>query len=29
MKECRIEEGHLMSHHVHIMISIPPKCSVP
>ena len=27
-KECRIEEGHLMSDHVHIMISIPPKYSV-
>jgi len=27
-KECRIEEGHLMSDHVHMMISIPPKYSV-
>ena len=27
-KECRIEEGHLMSNHVHMMISIPPKHSV-
>jgi putative transposase len=27
-KECRIEEGHLMSDHVHILISIPPKHSV-
>ena len=27
-KECRIEEGHLMADHVHIMISIPPKYSV-
>lgn len=27
-KECRIEEGHLMPDHVHIMISIPPKHSV-
>ena len=27
-KESRIEEGHLMSDHVHIMISIPPKYSV-
>lgn len=27
-KECRIEEGHLMIDHVHIMISIPPKYSV-
>ena len=27
-KESRIEEGHLMSDHVHLMISIPPKYSV-
>jgi putative transposase len=27
-KECRILEGHLMSDHVHILISIPPKYSV-
>ena len=27
-KECRIEEGHMMSDHVHIMISIPPKYAV-
>ena len=27
-KECIIEEGHLMSDHVHILISIPPKYSV-
>ena len=27
-KECTIEEGHLMSDHVHILISIPPKYSV-
>ena len=27
-KECEIEEGHLMSDHVHILISIPPKYSV-
>ena len=27
-KECRIEEGHLMRDHVHMMISIPPKHSV-
>ena len=27
-KECRIEEGHLMPDHVHMMISIPPKYSV-
>ena len=27
-KECKIHEGHLMSDHVHMMISIPPKYSV-
>lgn len=27
-KECRIEEGHLMVNHVHMLISIPPKYSV-
>jgi putative transposase len=27
-KESRIEEGHLMPDHVHIMISIPPKYAV-
>jgi len=27
-KECKIEEGHLMVDHVHILISIPPKYSV-
>ena len=27
-RECRIEEGHLMSDPVHMMISIPPKYSV-
>ena len=27
-KESRIEEGHLMPHHVHIMIAIPPKYAV-
>lgn len=27
-KECTIEEGHLMSDHVHMLISIPPKYSV-
>jgi REP-associated tyrosine transposase len=27
-KESRIEEGHLMSDHVHMMISIPPKYAV-
>jgi putative transposase len=26
--ECRIEEGHLMPDHVHMLISIPPKYSV-
>ena len=27
-KECKIEEGHLMRDHVHMLISIPPKYSV-
>jgi putative transposase len=27
-KECRIEEGHLCSDHVHMLISMPPKYSV-
>ena len=27
-KECKIVEGHLMSDHVHMCISIPPKYSV-
>src|ERR1700738_1449651 len=27
-KESRIEEGHLLPDHVHMMISIPPKCAV-
>lgn len=27
-RECQIEEGHLMSDHVHMLISIPPKYSV-
>ena len=27
-KECKIEEGHLMPDHIHILISIPPKYSV-
>ena len=27
-KECRIEEGHLMPDHVHMLISIPPKYAV-
>ena len=27
-KECRIEEGHLLPDHVHMMIAIPPKYAV-
>ncbi len=27
-KECQIHEGHLMSDHVHMLISIPPKYAV-
>ena len=27
-RECEIEEGHLQSDHVHIMMSIPPKYAV-
>ena len=27
-KECRVEEGHLMVDHVHILLSIPPKYAV-
>ena len=27
-KECKIEEGHLMRDHVHMLVSIPPKHSV-
>ncbi len=27
-KECRVEEGHVMSDHVHMLLSIPPKYSV-
>lgn len=27
-KECRVEEGHLMSDHIHMLISIPPKYAV-
>jgi putative transposase len=27
-RECRIEEGHLLEDHVHMLISIPPKYSV-
>jgi len=27
-KDCKIEEGHIMSDHVHMLIHIPPKCAV-
>ena len=27
-KECRVEEGHMMPDHVHMLLSIPPKYSV-
>jgi putative transposase len=27
-RECRVEEGHLVIDHVHMLISIPPKYSV-
>ncbi len=27
-KECRVEEGHLMEDHVHMLIAIPPKHAV-
>ena len=27
-KECKVIEGHLMSDHVHILLSIPPKYAV-
>ena len=27
-KECRIEEGHMLSDHVHVLMSIPPKHAV-
>lgn len=27
-KECKVEEGHLMSDHVHMLLSVPPKYSV-
>ena len=27
-RECRIEEGHLMADHVHMLVSILPKYSV-
>ena len=26
--ECQVEEGHLMSDHVHMLLSVPPKYSV-
>jgi len=26
--ECKVEEGHLMPDHVHMMLSVPPKYSV-
>ena len=27
-KECKVEEGHLMPNHVHMLLSVPPKYSV-
>jgi len=27
-KECKIEEGHMMPDHIHLLLSIPPKHSV-
>ena len=27
-KECRVEEGHTQSDHVHMLLSIPPKYAV-
>jgi putative transposase len=27
-KECRVEEGHLMGDHVHMLLSVPPKYAV-
>ena len=27
-KECRVEEGHLMAGHVHMLLSVPPKHAV-
>jgi putative transposase len=27
-KESSIEEGHLMPDHVHMLLSVPPKCAV-
>jgi putative transposase len=26
--ECKVEEGHLMPDHVHMLLSVPPKYSV-
>jgi len=27
-KQCRVEEGHLMSDHIHMLLAIPPKYAV-
>ncbi len=27
-KECRIEEGHILADHVHMLLSVPPKLAV-
>ena len=27
-KECKVEEGHLMPDHVHMLVSVPPKYAV-
>jgi putative transposase len=27
-KECKVEEGHLMPDHIHMLLSVPPKYSV-
>ena len=27
-KECVIEAGHIMPDHIHMLVSIPPKCKV-
>jgi putative transposase len=27
-KECRVEEGHMMPDHVHMLLSVPPKYSL-
>ena len=26
--ECKVEEGHLMPDHMHMLLSVPPKCSL-